>query len=277
MPVPIIRPSRVGVLEIFGLITGGSRAQSYASMLEAMRKDGRLKAVVVDIDSPGGAAAASELLYHSMLRLAREKPVVAYVRGMGASGAYYIACAAGKIVALPSALVGSIGVIYMRPVLQELFQKLGISFSVYTGGRLKDTAGFWRNPTPEEEDKFRELIEEIYGNFVQAVAAGRQMEQANVEELATGELFTGKGAQERGLVDEIGDFEDALDIAAKAGKTRRRPIWVRPKRTMMERFVGRIGGPGVARGMLPELERLLTGGVYFVAPGYWPGATLGGE
>ena len=217
MAVPLLRRSGVGVVEVFGLISGGSRVQGYTRLLDDIRRDGRLKAVVLDIDSPGGTASASELLYHSLLRLAQEKPVVAYIRGTGASGAYYISCAANKIVALPSALVGSIGVIYLRPVLQELFQKLGISFSVYTGGRLKDMGGFWRGPTSEEDGKFRGLIEEIYNNFVQAVKTGRNLEEDQVRELATGELFTGTGAQERGLVDQIGDFEDALEAAAEMG------------------------------------------------------------
>ena len=277
MAVPLLGRSGVGVVEVFGLISGGSRVQGYTRLLDDIRRDGRLKAVVLDIDSPGGTASASELLYHSLLRLAQEKPVVAYIRGTGASGAYYISCAANKIVALPSALVGSIGVIYLRPVLQELFQKLGISFSVYTGGRLKDMGGFWRGPTSEEDGKFRGLIEEIYNNFVQAVKTGRNLEEDQVRELATGELFTGTGAQERGLVDQIGDFEDALEEAAEMGGAPPRPVWVRPKRALVERVMGRIGGPGVAHGMLPELERLLTGGVYYLAPGCMPSGSLEDE
>ena len=277
MAVPFMGRSGVGVVEFFGLISGGSKVQGYTRLLDDIRRDRRLKAVLLDVDSPGGTASASELLYHSLLRLAQQKPVVAYIRGTGASGAYYISCAASKIVSLPSALVGSIGVIYLRPVLQELFQKLGISFSVYTGGRLKDMGGFWRGPTSEEEGKFRGLIEEIYINFVQAVKTGRNMEEDRVQELATGELFTGTGAHERGLVDQIGDFEDALNAAAEMGRARPRPVWVRPRRSVMERFMGRVGGPGVAQGMLPELERLLTGGVYYLAPGYMPPGSMHDE
>ena len=190
---------------------------------------------------------------------------MAYIRGTGASGAYYIACAAQKVVAMPSSLVGSIGVIYLRPVLQELFQKLGISFSVFKGGRLKDMGGFWRSPTPEEEGKFAGLIDEIYDNFVRVVAAGRHMEEERARELATGEIFTGRGAQERGLVDEIGDFDHALDLATNLGKTRRRPTWVNSKRPLLERFVGRLGGPTVTEGIISEMERVLTGGLCYMA------------
>ena len=201
--------------------------------------------------------------------------MVAYISGTGASGAYYISCAAGKIIALPSTLVGSIGVIYLRPVLQQLLQKLGINFSVYREGHLKDMTGFWRSPTSEEEGKFKELIDEIYGNFVRAVASGRRMEEGRVRELATGEIFTGRGALERGLVDELGDFDRALDLAAELGKVRRTPIWVRPRRPFMERFVGRIGGPTVVERIVSVLEPALAGGLYHLAPGYFPGGVDG--
>ena len=266
-----LKRSGVGVVEISGVIGVGVRIPIYSRLFEGLRTDRRFKAVIVEIDSPGGTASGSELLYHGLLRVAREKPVVAFIRGTGASGCYYISCTAHKIVALPSSLVGSIGVIYLRPVLQQLLQKLGISYSVYKEGRLKDMTGFWRTPTSEEEGKFQGLIDEIYDNFVREVASGRQMEESKVRELATGEIFTGKGARERGLVDELGDFDVALDMAADLGKTRRRPTWVRPKRPLFERFVGRIGGPTAMPRIVSELDGLFAGGLYYMAPGYVPG------
>ena len=266
MAVRLLRRSGIGVVEIFGMIGGGLRVPTYSQILDGVRRDGRFKSVIVEIDSPGGTASGSELLYHSLRRVREEKPVVAYIRGTGASGAYYIGCAANKIVALPTSLVGSIGVIYLRPVLQQLLEELGVSFSVYKGGRLKDMSGFWRPPTPEEEGKFTGLIDEIYENFVGVVAAERGIEMEKARELATGEIFTGRGAQERGLVDELGDFDRALDLAAELGNTRRRPTWVRPKRGLLERMTGRIGGPAVGAGLISELERLLSGGLYYMAP-----------
>ena len=271
MAFPFRGRSGVGVVEMSGIIGGGLRVPTYSRILDSLRTDKRLKAVIVEIDSPGGTASGSELLYQSLQRVAKEKPVVAYIRGTGASGAYYVSCAASKIVALPSSLVGSIGVIYLRPVLQQLLDKLGISFSVYKQGRLKDMTGFRRNPTSEEEAKFKGLIDEIYDNFVRAVAGGRNMEEEKVREFATGELFTGRGAKERGLVDELGDFHTALDIATELSGARRRLIWVRPRRPMLERFVGRVGGPGVTAGIVSELERVLMGGLYYMAPPYLSG------
>ena len=96
----------------------------------------------------------------------------AYVRGIGASGGYYLCCAASQVFALPTALVGSIGVIYLRPVLEQLLGRVGVEFSVFKSGKYKDMTGFWRSPTAEESEKFQELINEIYDNFVGVVVKG---------------------------------------------------------------------------------------------------------
>ena len=218
MALPFLRRSGVGVVELSGVIGGGGRVREYSGIFDGFRRDKRFKAVIVEVDSPGGTASGSELLYHSLARVAQEKPVVAYIKGTGASGAYYVSCAATRVVALPSSLVGSIGVLYLRPVLQQLLQKLGVSFSVYKGGRLKDMTGFWRSPTPEEEGRFNALIDEIYDNFVRVVATGRGMDEDRVRELATGEVFTGRGAKERGLVDELGDFDTGPGPGSGAGQ-----------------------------------------------------------
>ena len=269
MAVPFLGRSGVGVVELSGVIGGGERVREYSSIFDGFRRDKRFKAVIVEVDSPGGTASASELLYHSLARVAQEKPVVAYIKGTGASGAYYISCAATKVVALPSSLVGSIGVLYLRPVLQQLLQKLGVSFSVYKGGRLKDMTGFWRSPTSEEEGKFNALIDEIYDSFVRVVATGRGMDEERVRELATGEVFTGRGARERGLVDELGDFDTALDLAAVLGRARRRPIRVTPRRPLVQRLMGRrVGGPTSAEGVVSAVERVLAGGLYYMDPSH---------
>ncbi len=268
MALSFLRRRGVGVVEIFGVIGGAVRVPVYNRLIDALARDRRLKAVVVDIDSPGGTAAGSEVLYTSLRKVAQTKPVVAYIRGMGASGGYYLSCAATRVVATPTSLVGSIGVIYLRPVLQDLMAKLGVSLSVYKGGHLKDMGGFWRSPTSEEDAKFTELIDEIYDSFIKAVAQGRGMEEDKVREYATGEVITGRRAQEMGLVDELGDFDHALDIAAELGRTRRRPVWIRPRRPLMERMMGGFGGGGAAQGLISELEGLLAGGIYYIAPPY---------
>ena len=256
----------IGVVEVSGLIGGRGSSAGLTRILDSLRTGKRFKAVIVEVDSPGGSASASELLYHSLRQIAREKPVVAYIRGTGASGAYYLSCAAHKIVALPTSLVGSIGVIYVRPILQQLLGKLGVEVSVYKGGRLKDMSGPWRKPTAEEDEKFQGLIEEIYDVFVDVVAEGRNIDNQAVRELATGEIYTGRKAQELGLVDELGGFDRALELASELGHVRPRPLWVRPRRPLIERFAGRIGGPGVSPGLLMELERAMMGGLFYLAP-----------
>ncbi|HZA24720.1 MAG TPA: S49 family peptidase, partial [Dehalococcoidia bacterium] len=197
------------------------------------------------------------------------KPVVAYVRGIGASGGYYLCCAASKVVALPTALVGSVGVIYVRPVLEQLLSKMGIELSVFNGGRLKDMSGFWRSPTDEESEKFQGLIAEMYDTFVSVVAQGRSMEDEKVRELATGEVYTARRGSELGLVDELGDFDRAMELAGELGGVRPRPRWVRPRRSLSERLFGRMGSRQTGLGLLsPELQRLLAGGIYYIEPSY---------
>ena len=265
MALPIPRRSGVGVVEIFGPIGSGAQVAEQARLLEIVRTSRRMKALLLDIDSPGGTVGGSELLHSTLERVAQTKPIVAFIRGLGASGGYYLSCATNRIVTLPSSLVGSIGVLYVRPVLQDLLQKLGIGLSIYKGGRLKDMTGFWRSPTTEEDDKFKGLIDEIHDSFIAAVARGRNMDPDKVRELATGEVFTGRRAVDMGLVDEIGDFDRALELAAELGKTRLRPLWVRPRRTMVERLAGRFG-QSMAEGVASELEQRLTGGLYYRMP-----------
>ena len=126
MPLFLKRRAGVAVVEIEGIIGARVRVSVYARLFDSIARSERYRALLLDIDSPGGSASGSELLYRSLLRVAERKPVVAYIRGLGASGGYYLGCAASKIVALPTALVGSIGVIYLRPVLEQLLGKAGV-------------------------------------------------------------------------------------------------------------------------------------------------------
>ena len=244
-----------------GVIGNQIRASAYARIFEGVARSKSYRALLLDIDSPGGSAAASEALHRSIERVAESKPVVAYVRGIGASGGYYLCCAASQVYALPTALVGSIGVIYLRPVLEQLLGRAGVEFTIFKGGKYKDMTGFWRSPTAEESEKLQGLITEIYDNFVQVVVKGRSLSEEAVRELATGEVMTGQKGIENGLVDHIGDFTDALDAAAEAGKTRPRPKFLQPRRTLSQRLfggtrVGRGGGDGRAgRGAATNAQR----------------------
>ena len=267
MPFIFGRRGGVAVVEIHGVSGTRVREAVYARLFDAIGRNKQCKALLLDINSPGGSATGAELMYHSLQKVAQQKPVVAYVSGIGASGGYYLCCAATKVVALPTALVGSIGVIYLRPILDQLLSKVGIELSVFKGGRLKDMTGFWRSPTDEESEKFQGLISEMYDTFVSVVAQGRSLEDSQVRELATGEIYTARRGHEIGLVDELGDFDLALNLAAELGNVRPRPRWIRPKRSFSERLTGRVGNrpPGLSL-LSAETLRLLAGGMYYVEP-----------
>ena len=272
MPFGIGRGSGVAVVELHGVIGTQIRANTYARVFEAVARSKSLKALLLDIDSPGGSASASEALHRSIERVAESKPVLAYVRGIGASGGYYLCCAASQVYTLPTALVGSIGVLYLRPVLEQLLDRVGIEMTIFKGGKYKDMTGFWRSPSSEEAEKLQSLIDEIYDNFVQVVAEGRSLEEDTVRELATGEVMTGQRAIEVGLVDHLGDYTDALNAAAQAGHTKPRAKLLQPRRTLSQRLMGRPSAQASPAGLLSDgLQRLLTGGVYYLEPGYLAG------
>ena len=234
------RRSGVGVIEVKGIIGANTRASVHHELLDKLERDPRVGSVVLDIDSPGGGVAASEDLFLKVKRLREKKPVVAFIRGTGASGSYLVACAATRIIALPSAIVGSIGVISLRPVAAELLERLGINISVSKSGPLKDMGAFYRAPTDEERGKLQGLIDELYKAFVGQVAESRNMKPDVVRGHATGEVFTGRRGRELGLVDELGDFDATLDMAAYLGRVPRRAIHVRPPHSFRQRMLGQF-------------------------------------
>ena len=277
MPFRIRRRSSVAIIEIHGIIGNHVKIPEFSRLIDSVAGNQRLKALLLDIDSPGGSATGSEVLYRAIQRVAEEKPVYAYVRGMGASGGYYLACAASKVYALPTALVGSIGVIYLRPVLEQLLSKVGVDFSVYKSGEFKDMTGFWRSPTDRESKKFQELINEIFDNFVTVVAEGRSLDEAKVREIATGEIMTAQKGIRQGLVDEIGDFKDALEAAAEAGGCKPTPRWIRPSRSLSQRIFARsgFGQRSGGQALIEGLGRMMAGGIYYLEPGHITGGDFG--
>ncbi len=235
-------PRRAGirVVGIRGVIGASLQASLYHELLDRLERDPKAGAVVLDIDSPGGAVGASEDLYLKTKRLSKKKPVVAFIRGSGTSGAYLLACAATRIIALPSAIVGSIGVISMRPEASGLLDRLGVGFSVSKSGPLKDMGAFYRPPTDDERAKLQSLIDELFEAFLKEVAESRRMDLDEARRYATGEVFTARRAAETKLIDETGDFDKALDTAAELGKVPRRIKYLRPPRTLRQRMLGQF-------------------------------------
>lgn len=256
LPLPFELPwnaPRIAVLEISGAIGAQVRGAETVRAIKALTEDSRVRAVVVEIDSPGGSASVSDAIHRALKRLSSRKPTVAFVMNGALSGGYLIACGATRIVALPTALIGSIGVIFMRPVVKELMDRVGVRMVMTHEGRLKGMFQPWRDPTAEEEEKVQALTSEYYKWFVDAVAAARGLSTDVVKEYATGEMYPATRAREMGLIDELGDFEAALDTASELGRTPRRLQYVRPRRPLLERLMAR-GSMSIAQALLSEAE-----------------------
>lgn len=194
-------------------------AEQTARRIEQLAETKGVKAIVLDINSPGGSVGAVQEIHSRILRVRREKhiPVVALFGDVAASGGYYLGAACDKIVAHPGSLTGSIGVIFSVSNLQGLFQKIGYRMEPIKSGKHKDIGSPARPMTPEERAILQSLIDDAYGQFVQAVAEGRGMTVAKVKPLADGRIYSGGQALAAGLVDQLGDSRDALKLAARLG------------------------------------------------------------
>ena len=253
-----LRPARrrVAILRLYGPIAGGARTADWIELVHRLRESRRVPAVVLDIDLPGGSATASDDIFLALERLAAKKPLVAAIRGTGASGAYLAAMAARSVVAQPNAIIGSIGVISAGPRLPRLLERLGVSVTENRAGRLKGMGAPWREETDEEREKEQAIVDAFYAAFVGRVATGRHLTAEQVRELATGEVWLGTRARELGLVDEIGDLERAVEMAARAAGVPARSAPVRLRRPLLDRLAGRFGA-GLASAVVDQIETSL--------------------
>ncbi|HOI95513.1 MAG TPA: signal peptide peptidase SppA [Syntrophobacter fumaroxidans] len=206
--------NRIGVVEIKGTI---SNASEILKSIKEFRKDQSIRAILVRIDSPGGGVGPSQEIYRELKRTIKHKPVVASLGGIAASGGYYIASAANRIVASPGTITGSIGVIMYLPMLRDLFGKIGYEMVTIKAGRYKDIGNPGREMTPEEKEIMQASMDEAHRQFIRDVAAGRKMPEEKIRGIADGRIILGQTAKEIGLVDELGNFEDAVDAAVALG------------------------------------------------------------
>jgi len=235
-----LRPGKIVVIELFGKIGGSIKSPIYEKLIERLRKDKSCKALVLDIDSPGGTVTDSEYLYHVLCKFGLEKPIVSNIRGLGASGAYLLACAGRKIVASPGSIVGSIGVISIRPVVEELLKKAGIDINVTKTGIYKDMGAYWRATSNEEEIKLQSFVDESYKRFVEVVVKSRSLPEADVQKLANGEVFWGSGALKNGMVDKLGTLDTSIDMAAELANCKRKVVTLGPKRSLLQKITGSL-------------------------------------
>jgi len=202
--------NRIGLIRIEGPIMD---SWPVVERLIEFKKDNRIKAIILRIDSPGGGVGASQEIYREVRKTIKTKKVICSLGGVAASGGYYIASAGSKIVANPGTITGSIGVIMEFVQIKDLIKKIGVGFEVVKSGEFKDIGSPHREMTEKEKKLISGLISEIQGQFVDAVAQGRSLPAEQVWEIADGRIFSGAKAKELGLVDQLGNFQDAVDLA----------------------------------------------------------------
>jgi protease IV len=217
---------KIGVIPIEGPIHD---SRELLSQIIAFRRDDTIRAIVLRIDSPGGGVAPAQELYQEIRRTTGTKSVIASAGGVAASGGYYIASAADRIVANPGTIMGSIGVIMEFLQVQELLRKVGVGLEVLKSGEFKDTGSPHREMTPDERELMMEVIQDVQDQFVDAVATGRGLPLEEVRRIADGRIFSGARGKELGLVDLLGNFQDAVELAGELAGIRGEATLVYPK------------------------------------------------
>lgn len=186
-------------------------------IFDRLQNDEDIKAVVIQINSPGGSVVPTREIYQQIRDLRKAKPVVASFSEVAASGGYYLGAAANRIIAHPASITGSIGVIAMVPDISGLYEKIGVKINTFKSGQFKDMGSMDRNVTEEEEEIFQSIVSDSYELFLADVLAGRNIEAERLRSLADGRIYTGKQAYENGLVDDLGNLDlaikQAIDLA----------------------------------------------------------------
>ena len=220
---------RVALIRIEGVILD---AQATITELKHYSENPLVKAIVLRIDSPGGGVVPSQEIHDAVKRVKNKsnKAVIASMGTVAASGGYYIAAATDRIIANPGTLTGSIGVIMEMANFEGLMKKVGVEGVVIKSGRFKDVGSPVRKMSDEERKLLQSVMDDVHQQFIQAVADGRSLEVSDVEPLADGRIYTGRQAKEARLVDELGDLDDAIHIAADIAGMEGEPKVVEPRK-----------------------------------------------
>lgn len=205
---------KVAVVEISGLL---SKSTPILKDLKRFREDQRIRAIVLRVNSPGGVVGPAQEIMREVQRTKKEKKVVASFGSMAASGGYYAACSADLIMASPGTATGSIGVILKLANLEQLSKKLGVDVYSLKAGALKDLGSPFRPLTPKGREVLQGLLDNIHEQFIRDVAKNRKLPLDKVRSLADGRVFTGEEAKKLGLVDALGNFNDAVEMAGRMG------------------------------------------------------------
>ncbi|TCK06328.1 signal peptide peptidase SppA [Phorcysia thermohydrogeniphila] len=236
LPETSITGNKIGVVRVEGVISSSER---YIKLLNQLEKNKSVKAIVLRVNSPGGVVGACQEIHDKVEEITKKKPVVVSMGSVAASGGLYISVPATKIVANPGTITGSIGVILQTYNVKELADKWGIKVVTVKSGKFKDLLNPFKEPKKEDLKVLQELINDSYMQFVEAVAKGRKLPIEKVKEIADGRVFTGRKAKEIGLVDELGNFERAIEIAKELAKAPDAKVYeVKPKKTLLQKLIG---------------------------------------
>jgi protease-4 len=248
---------RVAVVEIEGIILDGDQV---VRELREHTENPAVKAVVVRVNSPGGVVAPTQEIFSGIQRVRKAgKPVVASFGAVAASGGYYVGAAADRVFANPGTLTGSIGVVMQMANIEGLLKKVGVEYVVVKAGAYKDVGNFARTMTPEERRILQALLDDVYGQFVAAVAQGRGLDERTVRGLADGRIYSGQQAHALKMVDELGGFEEAVETAGKLGGVPGKPKLILPrKRFSLSDLLRNQLGLGTPSALVPALSSLRT-------------------
>lgn len=265
---------RVGIVEVKGTIGSdprGVETEDVLKQLKRYRDDDGMKAIVVRIDSPGGAVGPSQEIYDEVKKLAAERVVICSMGSVAASGGFYIAMGCDKIVAEPGTITGSIGVISQFANVRGLAERFDVKLETIKSGKLKDTGNPFRDMTAEDRAYWQGLIDRVYGQFLRAVAEARKLPEDQVRKIADGRVITGEEARELGLIDALGNFYDAVDLAKTEAGLSGDPHLVYPPEDQGRFFEGLMGSivGATADAVRAELRRDVAQadgpGVYYLA------------
>lgn len=234
---------KVGVIQLYGTIY---RSANIIKEIEFFQEQSSIKAVIIRIDSPGGVIGSSQEIYNAVKRVRESgKPIIVSMGNVAASGAYYVSCGADTIIANPGTTTGSIGVIAEFINLKDLLNDIGISFQTIKSGRFKDTGSPYRELNDADKRYLQSWVDDAFNQFVDVVTEERQLSRKEILKIADGRVFTGSQALENGLIDLLGDFQTAIDLAAELGGIKGEPVIVRKRKyevTLFDILLQKIEG-----------------------------------
>jgi protease IV len=255
---PALFAPRVAIVELEGVIVD---VDEVVRELKSHRENPGVRAVVLRINSPGGVVAPTQELHDAVLRLRQAgKPVVASLGAVAASGGYYVAVACDQVYANPGTLTGSIGVIMQLANFEQLMKKVGVDYVVVKAGQFKDLGNVSRPMNADERRVMQALLDDVHGQFIGAVAAGRKLPREEVQRFADGRIFSGTQAKELKMVDALGGLEEAVEAAAKLANLPMPPAVIQPRRkfSIMDLLRNQFSGTAARALLTPTLPAFKT-------------------